>query len=75
MWLMVGPVHDVMQSIHGASEDGRTKIAILRDIDKTLTSMDRGQEYTHYLLEAILRNQELTGVGAGMPPPRNPRSR
>lgn len=69
MWLMVGPMHDALQSMHDVAESNRTQVAILRDIDKTLDNMDRGQQYTHYVLEAILRNQEM-GVSLTPPPPR-----
>jgi hypothetical protein len=71
MWLMIGPVRDALQEIRNMAEDGRTGNAILRDIDQVLTKIDRGQEYTHQLLEAILRNQEL----AVPPPSRDPHYR
>jgi hypothetical protein len=71
MWLMIGPVRDALQEIRNIAEDGRTGNAILRDIDQTLTRLDRGQEYTHQVLEAILRNQEL----AVPPPSRDPHYR
>jgi hypothetical protein len=61
IWLMMGPMHDAFQSVHEIAEQSRVQVAILRDIDKTLVEIDRGTQYTHYVLEAILRNQELGG--------------
>lgn len=71
MWVMIGPVHDALQAIHDMAEEGRTRNAVLRDIDQTLERIDRGQQYTHQVLEAILRNQEL----AVPPPSRDPHYR
>jgi hypothetical protein len=59
MYFMVGPMHDALQSIHGMAEDNRTRTAIMRDVDKTLTRIDLGTAYTHRLLEEIVRNQEM----------------
>lgn len=59
MFLMMGPVHDALQSIHEIAEQSRTQNAILHDINQTLDRMDRGQQYTHSILENILRDQEL----------------
>lgn len=59
MFVMMGPVHDALQSIHSMAEESRTQTATLKDIDKTLERMDRGQQYTHYVLEALLRDEQL----------------
>lgn len=64
IWLMMGPMHDALQSIHEIAECNRTQTTILRDMDKTLERLDQGQKYTHYVLENLLRNQELA-----VPPP------
>lgn len=65
-WLMMGPLHDMMQSVHEVAEQSRldneharTQLAILRDIDKGITRFNNGQEYTHRILEEVLRGQEF----------------
>lgn len=65
MFILVGPVHDALQSVHGMSEQSRLQTTELKDIARILTAMDRGQDYTHNLLEAILRSHEMSS-----PPPR-----
>lgn len=71
-WLMYGPLHDMMQSVHEIAEQGRmqcenqrTQLAVMRDIDKAITRFNNGQEYTHRLMEAILNDQQ--GVSPPMP--------
>lgn len=64
IWLMMGPMHEAIQSIHELSRHAEAQTVILRDIDKTLDRMDQGQKYTHFVLEAILRDQALS-----VPPP------
>lgn len=59
VWAMMGPVHEVMQTIHDMAEEARKSNVILTDICKVQRDIDRGQAYTHQLLENILRNQEL----------------
>lgn len=59
MWAMMGPVHEVMQTIHDMAEEGRKRTAVLMDIAKTLRDIDKGTEYTHRLLEEIIRDREL----------------
>lgn len=70
MWLMMGPAHEAIQSLHEISRHIEMQNTILRDIDKTLEQMDRGQQYTHYVLEAILRDTSLNEL-----PSRDPRYR
>ena len=59
-WAMYGPVHEVMQTIHDMAEEERKQTAILEDIVRTLHETDRGHAYMHRLLEAVLRNQEMS---------------
>lgn len=75
-WAMMGPVHEVMQTIHGMAEESRKQSAALQDIAKRMNDLNHGEEYTHYILEAILRNQELRPDMANVSthtPPFNPR--
>jgi len=62
MYLMGGPVHDAIGAIHDIAEESRKISTMLKNIDE-------GQSYTHKLLEAILRNQELRPETA---PPQRP---
>lgn len=71
-WAMMGPVHEVMQTIHDMAEESRKQTVHLHDIAKRLNDLDHGQEYTHHLLEAILRNQELRPDMAGVPTQQPP---
>lgn len=73
-WSVFGPVHEAMDAIHELVEQNRALIelhktngAVLRDISKTLSDIDRGQAYTHRLLEFIERNQEL-GIHPALAP-------
>lgn len=59
MYLMGGPVHDAMTSIHRMAEEGRKTNAILSDIDKAVIEFNIGQKHTHRLLENIMNNQEM----------------
>lgn len=58
-WALYGPVHEVMQTIHDMAEENRKQTTILQDVAKILDATDRGQSYTHRLLEATLLNQEM----------------
>lgn len=66
VWLSLGPAHEAMEAMHELAEQSRVMVelqrsnhAVLRDIDKSLTDLNRGQAFTHALLESIVRNQEL----------------
>lgn len=79
MWAMMGPVHEVMQTIHDMAETQRNILAELQrisaasmDMSKELDDLNRGQEYTHRLLEEILRYNNLV---VPSPPIKRPRSR
>lgn len=61
-WAMAGPVHEVMQTIHDMAEESRKTNAILADISKTMRDVDKGQAYTHRMLETLFTKQELTGA-------------
>jgi hypothetical protein len=76
-WVLVGPMHDMMQSVHEVAEQGRvtnellkTHLAVLRDLDKTLTEMDRGQNYTHRLMEETMRDKDLENYRRSQSAPR-----
>jgi len=58
-WALYGPVHEVMQTIHDMAEEHRKQTTILQDIAKILDATDRGQAYTHKVLEMTLLNQEM----------------
>ncbi len=53
MFLMGGPVHDVIGAIHDIAEESRTQNAILRDIANGLHESNRNMVRTHGLLENI----------------------
>lgn len=66
VWIMMGPVHEVIQTIHDMAENQRNMYAELQrisaagmDATRELDSLNRGQEYTHKLLEEILRHNEM----------------
>lgn len=61
-WAMAGPVHEVMQTIHDMAEESRKTNAILSDISKTMRDVDKGQAYTHRMLEVLFTKQELQEV-------------
>ncbi len=70
IWVMMGPIHEVIQTIHDMAENQRNMYAELQRISaatmdgtRELDNMNRGQEYTHRLLEEILRHNDMT------PPP------
>jgi hypothetical protein len=80
-WIMMGPLHDMMQSVHGMAEECRTQSelsrgnqAVLRDIARELYDLNRGQAQNIRVLENILRNQEL-GIHPGLLPPQAPPQR
>lgn len=80
-WSVLGPVHETMEAIHELVAQNRALIelhktngAVLRDIDKTISGIDRGQTHTHRLLENIERNQEL-GIHPALAPRPERRTR
>lgn len=68
-FLIGGPVHDAMQSVHELAEQSRRQfendekmIACLMDIAKAMERFNHGQEYTHRLLEASFTEEQLLGI-------------
>lgn len=59
LWLMMGPVHDGLQDLGDLAEEHRKTNTLLVDIVKHVDRFNLGQEYTHRLLEEILREKEL----------------
>ncbi len=78
-FILSGPLHDAMETIDEIAEEARKATAAVRDVKTDLDAIDRGQHYTHQLLEAVLRNQELAPPSApvtnGSPVSVTPRHR
>jgi hypothetical protein len=55
-WLMMGPLHDMMQSVHEVAEQGRQQTDLLRRIDDQMGDLLRQTEMNKSTLEAI-RNE------------------
>jgi len=58
-FIIHGPLHDTMKVVDEIAEETRRATADIREVKSDIGDLDRGQQYTHHLLEAILRNQEL----------------
>jgi hypothetical protein len=55
-WIMVGPMHDMMQSVHGMADRSRQQTAILRENQTILAEHAKKQTDIHLANQAILRD-------------------
>ena len=60
LWIMIGPIHEGLEDLSDIAEQSRKTNANLSDIVRHVERYNLGQEYTHRLLEAMLRNLEPT---------------
>lgn len=58
-WLMMGPLHDMMQSVHEVAEQGRQQTDLLRRIEGQLGDLLRQTEIAKATLEAIRNESRL----------------
>lgn len=70
LWAMMGPVHEVMQTVHDMAEESRKQSAALADIARTARDIEKGTSYTHRLLEELIRDREMD---PSAPPPHHQR--
>lgn len=55
-WLMMGPLHDMMMSVHEVAEETRRTNDLLRDIKDVMSDLLRQTEMNKATLEAV-RNE------------------
>lgn len=58
-WLMMGPLHDMMQSVHEVAEQGRRSNDLLREIKDIAGDQLRQSEMNKATLEAIRNESRL----------------
>lgn len=58
-WLMMGPLHDMMQSVHEVAEQGRQQTDLLRRIDDQMGDLLRQTEINKATLETIRNESRL----------------
>jgi hypothetical protein len=58
-WLMMGPMHDMMQSVHEVAEEARRTNDLLREIKDIMGDMLRQSEMAKATLEAIRNESRL----------------
>lgn len=58
-WLMIGPLHDMMQSVHEVAEEARRTNELLRDMKDIMGDLLRQQEMNKATLEAIRNESRL----------------
>lgn len=58
-WMMMGPMHDMMEAVHNMAEQGRQQTDLLRRIDDHMADILRQAEMNKSTLEAIRNESRL----------------
>lgn len=58
-WLMIGPLHDMMQSVHEVAEEARRTNDLLREINDAMGDILRENQSARQTLELIRNESRL----------------